>query len=125
MLRKVKILFSFLALSFVFATAVSAQPEFPDALKDAFTQYPESAVGHTITAEGMVQAILDCGNVPMNTVYEYYKDELSSAGWGVNTEVKSAEMIQLFVTRDGQDGMIVIAGEDGQTSVVLSLSAKK
>ncbi len=119
-----KIRFSFFIsfLTLFAVSAVLAGPGMPKKLASEFTQYPKSSVIHTITSEGMVQVILSCGNESMDTVFDYYREKASQGGWTVSTEMKSVDVYQLMITKNNQDGMIVVTGENGETSVVLSIS---
>ncbi len=112
-------------ISFVFfltASMAFGGPAMPKELASEFTQYPGSTVVHTMAAEGMVQAILSCGKASMETVFEYYTKKAALTGWVVATKIQSADVYQLMLTKKDQSGMIAVTGEDGETSVVLSIS---
>lgn len=113
----------FISLLIFFATStVFAGPSMPKKLASEFTQYPNSTIIHTITSNEMVQVILHCGNEPMDTVFDYYKEKASQSGWTDSMEIKSVDVYQLMITKNNQDGMIVVTSENGETSVVLSIS---
>jgi hypothetical protein len=109
----------FILLSFSMAIA---GPSMPDQIKAEFTQYPGSTVVHTMAAEGMVQAVLQCDKTTSETVFDYYKKEAARSGWDIAMELKNAEVSQLMLTKNNQSGMIAVTDEDGEISVVLSIS---
>lgn len=122
MLKKLNI--SLFISLFIFLTSLTAiaGPGMPKELRSEFTQYPGSTVIHTIASGGMTQAILHCGKATMDTVFDYYKKKISLSGWDVSMEIKSSDTYQLMTTKNGRDGMIAVTGENGETSVVLSIS---
>jgi len=122
MLKKLNI--SLFISLFIFLTSLTAiaGPGMPKELSSEFTQYPGSTVIHTIASGGMIQAILHCGNATMGTVFDYYKKKISISDWDVSTEIKSSDTYQLLITKNGSEGMIAVTGENGDTSVVLSIS---
>jgi len=106
---------------FSFSIAI-AGPSIPNKIDSEFTQYPGSTVIHTISSGGMVQAILDCGKSSIETVFSYYKKKASLAGWDVAMEIKNPDTYQLMIEKNDQEGMIAVADENGEISVVLSIS---
>jgi hypothetical protein len=116
-----KIIFIILTIFVSFSIAL-AGPTLPNEIDSEFTQYPGSTVIHTIESGGMVQAILFCENSSIENVFDYYKKKASQAGWDVTMEVKNPDTYQLMIEKNGRDGMIAVADENGEISVVLSIS---
>ncbi len=94
----------------------------PKKIESEFSQYPGSTVIHTIDSGGMLQVILYCGKSPIKTVFDYYKNKSSLAGWVVIMEIKNPDTYQLMLNKNGLDGMIAVADENGETSAILSIS---
>jgi hypothetical protein len=65
---------------------------------------------------------LDCGKSSIETVFNYYKKKAGLAGWGVTMAIKNPDTYQLMIQKNGQDGIIAVADENGEISVVLSIS---
>lgn len=106
---------------FSFSIAL-AGPSLPNKIDSEFTQYPDSTVIHTIASDGMIQAILHCGKTSVETVFDYYKKKADLSGWKIAMEIKNPDTYQLMIKKDDQDGMIAVINENGETSVVLSIS---
>ena len=117
-MKKMKLVSLMMAFSVSIALAGLNMPK---EIESEFSQYPGSTVFHTIASEGMVQAILNCGNTPMDTVFEYYKKKISASDWKVMMEVKNPDVYQLMLQKNGKNGMIAVTREDDETSVVLSV----
>ena len=111
------VLFVFLSCSLALAG-----PNMPEKIKAEFTQYPGSTVVHTMAAEGMVQAVLQCEKTSIENVYDYYQKKAEHSGWNIAMELKNADVYQLMITKHNQSGMIAVTDESGKISVVLSIS---
>jgi hypothetical protein len=116
-----KIILVFLTIFIGFSIAL-AGATLPKEIDSEYTQYPGSTVIHTIESDGMVQAILYCKNSSIENVFDYYKKKASHAGWDVTMEVKNPDTYQLMIEKNGRDGMIAVTDENGEISVVLSIS---
>lgn len=117
--KKIKLV----AVLVIFGFSIAfAEPSIPGKIESEFTQYPGSTVIHTISSDGMVQAILHCGNSSIATVFDYYKKKAGLAGWDVALEIKNPDTSQLMLKKNGLEGMIAVADENGEISVVLSIS---
>ena len=110
------------AVIFLIYSIALAGLSMPNKIDSEFSQYPGSTIIHTIDSGGMVQVILDCGKSSIETVFNYYKKKVSLAKWDVIMEIKNPDTYQLMLNKNGLDGMIAVADENGEISVVLSIS---
>lgn len=114
----VLILFSCLCAAPAWAGGV----EMPEKLKSEFTQYPDSEVIQVMTmGEGQV-VFIDCGDVPVDTVFEYYKEKAQDSGWSVGMENKTSDQMMLMLEKGENKGVISVARDSDKTVVSMTIS---
>ena len=86
--------------------ALSAM-DYPQDLKKAVAPYPKAKIVRTVNVTGTVMVIMEVGAKP-DTVFEFYKKELTANGWTILTEVK-------------QQGHTTLIGEKGSNNIAVDI----
>ena len=119
--------FIFLGVLVVFAislnVALSAM-DYPEDLKKAVAPYPNAKILQTVNVTGTVIVIMEAIDKP-DTVFEFYKRELTANGWKILTEVKQ-EGHNTIISEKGSNNIIVDIGMDqaGKSMISLTLAPK-
>jgi hypothetical protein len=117
----------FFAVLVVFAislkVALSAM-DYPEDLKIAVAPYPNAKILQTVNVTGTVIVIMEAIDKP-DTVFEFYKRELTANGWKILTEVKQ-EGQNTIISEKGSNNIVVDIGMDqaGISMISLTLAPK-
>ncbi len=118
--RTVAIPLMVIFLMLIAGIAVAA-PAFPDSLKREFSQYPGSNVLQVSMVTGTQMTTLDCGNTPVEKVYDYYKKKVVENGWEVMMETMQEEVHMFMAQKEAKGAVVTIGKDEGKTMVNLGI----
>ncbi len=103
--------------------ALSAM-DYPQDLKKAVAPYPKAKIVRTVNVTGTVMVIMEVGAKP-DTVFEFYKKELTANGCTILTEIKQQGHTTL-ISEKGSNNIVVDISLDqsGKSRVSLTLAPK-
>lgn len=124
-MRNTAILILSLAFSLVMAGSAMAQPSYPSEFPDAFPQYEGCKMVQTMNFPENVTAMLDCGQTPMQEVYDFYKNGGVQNGWQVLMENNSADFMLIMLEKDDTAMQVQVYNNNSVTQAGLSYVKKK
>ena len=99
--------------------------EYPQELKKEIAPYPKAKIVQTMNISGAVMVVMEVGDNP-DSIFEFYKKELTANGWTILAEVKQQGNSSLMGEK-GSNNVVVNIGSDqsGKSMVSLTLAAKQ
>ena len=124
MLKKIIIyvVLVFFALS---VNVVFSGMEYPQELKKEIAPYPKAKIVQTMNISGAIMVVMEVGDDP-DSIFEFYKKELTANGWTILAEVKQQGNSSLMGEKGSNNVVVNIgSGQSGKSMVSLTLAAKQ
>ena len=118
------IIFAVLVVFAISLNVALSAMDYPEDLKKAVAPYPNAKILQTVNVTGTVIVIMEAIDQP-DTVFEFYKRELTANGWKILTEVKQKGHNTLL-SEKGSNNIVVDIGMDqaGNSMISLTLAPK-
>jgi hypothetical protein len=118
------ILFGVLVVFAISLNVALSAMDYPEDLKKAVAPYPKAKILQNVNVTGTVIVIMEAIDKP-DTVFEFYKRELTANGWKILTEVKQ-EGHNTLISEKGSNNIVVDIGMDqaGKSMISLTLAPK-
>ncbi len=106
-------------------TATIGGQSLPEGWPDDAPAYPGSTISYSASMNpetgkpGM--AVVLSTNAPVATAATYYKTELASRGWSVDTAMEAGGTSIFSATKEGSVLSLLIAGAEGQTTITMAI----
>ncbi len=121
---KINISCAFLVVVFLFINVALAGMEYPQEMMEVSSPYPGAIIAQTISASGTVMVTME-SNDNLDSISEFYKNELLSNGWTITNEIQSQEHSGIMGEK-GLNTVVVNIGTrgSGKSIIVLMLAPK-
>ena len=120
-MHKFRIVLLGFSLSIVWAALAIAQPPYPENYPAVFPQHESCRMVQVMDMQNNKTAILECGQTPVEDVYNFYLNRAQGDSWEVVMENKSPEYMLFMVEKDGLAMQVQVINENGATQLALSL----
>jgi hypothetical protein len=99
--------------------------EYPQELKKEIAPYPKAKIVQTMNVSGAVMVVMEVGDNP-DSIFEFYKKELTANGWTILAEVKQQGNSSLMGEKGSNNVVVNIgSGQSGKSMVSLTLAPKQ
>ena len=98
---------------------------YPQELNQVAAPYPGATIVQTTNASGMVMVTMQ-SNDNLDTIFEYYKNELPANGWTITAETQSQGHSGLMGAKGSNNTIVNIGpGQSGKSIIGLMLTPKQ
>ena len=123
MSKRITIITVFVFFTFFMNIAFS-EMEYPKDLEKEIAPYPKANIVQTMKASGNTMVIMEVSD-KLDTIFEFYKKELSAKGWTILGEIKQQGNYTLMGEKESKSVVIAISLDDsGKSMVSLTLAPK-
>jgi hypothetical protein len=98
---------------------------YPPELMEVSAPYPGATIAQTTNASGTVMVMMQ-SNDNLDSIFEFYKNELSANGWTITAETKSQGHSGLMGEKGSNNVVVNIGtGQSGKSIIALMLAPKQ
>lgn len=98
---------------------------YPQEMMEVSAPYPEATIAHTISASGTVMVTME-SNDNLDSISEFYKNELLANGWTITNETQSQKHSGLMGEKGSNHVIVNIGtGQSGKSIISLMLTPRK
>lgn len=105
--------------------AALSEMVYPQELSQVSAPYPGAIIAQTMKASEMVMATME-SNDNLDSIFEFYKNELTANGWTITNEIKSQGHSGLMGEKGSNHVIVNIGtGQSGKSIIGLMLTPKQ
>jgi hypothetical protein len=118
----------FCAVLVFFALSMNAAlsgMEYPQELNLVSAPYPGATIVQTTNISGTVMVTME-SNDNLDSIFEFYKNELPANGWTITAETRQQGHAGLIGEKGSNNGIVNLgAGQSGKSMITIMLAPKK
>ena len=102
-----------------------SEMQYPQELNQVSAPYPGATIVQTTNASGMVMVGME-SNDNLDSILEFYKNELPANGWTISAETREQDLAGLIGEKGSNNAVVQInPGQAGKSMIMLMLAPKQ
>jgi len=102
-----------------------SEMEYPPELMEVSAPYPGATIAQTTNASGTVMVTMQ-SNDNLDSIFEFYKNELAANGWTITAETNQQGLSGLIGEKGSNNAVVNIStGQSGKSIIMLMLAPKQ
>ena len=102
-----------------------SEMQYPQELNQVSAPYPGATIVQTTNASGMVMVGME-SNDNLDSILEFYKNELPANGWTISAETREQDLAGLIGEKGSNNAVVQInPGQAGKSMIMLMLDPKQ
>jgi len=98
---------------------------YPQELNQVSAPYPGATIVQTTNASGTVMVMMQ-SNDNLDSIFEFYKNELLANGWTISAETREQNLAGLIGEKGSNNAVVQInTGQAGKSMIMLMLAPKQ
>ena len=98
---------------------------YPPELMEVSAPYPGATIAQTTNASGTVMVMMQ-SNDNLDSIFEFYKNELLANGWTISAETREQDLAGLIGEKGSNNAVVQInTGQAGKSMIMLMLAPKQ